>query len=164
LIYFYSNKKKQARIMDGNKILILCATLLRSLLTQAELGNHISIAAVQPPTNDQAIARFLSNNLNVNTETGEFKDLASLAGKSDILIYFEANGRGNVIFGPNAVDQAQKASNNANSTVARACKILLALNSLVKPFNCDALVNLLLVEVCLFQLNFTLEDWDEIFK
>jgi phosphoacetylglucosamine mutase len=102
----------------------------------------------------------------VITKTG-VKHLHHAALQFDIGIYFEANGHGTVLFSNNYWDFTkqlqlleQEQSNSTSTTTTTASSVFFArLPHLIHPAVGDALSDLLLVDVLLQGLHWTLHDW-----
>ena len=77
----------------------------------------------------------------------------------DIGIYWEANGHGTILFSPTfltALSQLQDSS--------AAARQLLTLSRMVNQTVGDALSGILLVELVLLRKQWSLDDWDSLYK
>lgn len=85
----------------------------------------------------------------------------------DIGIYFEANGHGTVLFNPSfqqrLVQSIQAGDGDSNTSKARALRRLFWTTLLVNQAIGDALSDILLVEVALSILGWSIQDWDALY-
>lgn len=86
------------------------------------------------------------------------KYLHHAAKEFDIGVYFEANGHGTVLFSPAALAQIQqRRGEQAISQLAQTCDVI---NQCVG----DALSDMLLIEAALSQMQWSLAEWDALYK
>lgn len=85
------------------------------------------------------------------------------AERYDIGVYFEANGHGTVLFSPSA---QRKIASHKPSTVAQATALgrLKDVIDLINQTVGDALSDMLLVEVALYHMSYTVKTWDELYS
>jgi phosphoacetylglucosamine mutase len=85
------------------------------------------------------------------------------AEKYDVGVYFEANGHGTVLFSPSAqrIIDSHKPSTSAHSNALNRLKdVIDVINQTVG----DALSDMLLVEVALYHMSYTVEAWDKLYS
>jgi len=168
IVYFFINNSNEMRLLDGDKILVLYTAFIHKLLKSSNLSDKLTIGCVQTAYANGASVKYIREKLNIEpifTPSG-VKHLHHVAAKFDIGIYFESNGHGTLIFSENAktIITNQINSNSDNEEISRSSQCLLSLISLINQCVGDAVSDLLLVEVSLHHLNWSLSDWDQIYK
>lgn len=157
-------------MLDGDKIATLIAIYIRSELEKVGLDLHMGV--VQTAYANGASTKYLEKVLKIEvacTPTG-VKYLHHRATEFDIGIYFEANGHGTVLFKEEAIqklkDLQQRWANDSSISSEKkyALDRLVNLPELVNQAVGDALSDLLLVETALRHKNWSLEDWNAIYK
>lgn len=182
IVYYYlSENQKTFHLLDGDKIATLMATHFTELLNNANLKDKINLCIVQTAYANGSSTHFIQNVMNTNvscTPTG-VKHLHHEAQKSDIGVYFEANGHGTVIFSEkaeNIIDSSYNTSIGAlNKTetelneLLNSDKNLFSLYILKNLKDCinqtvgDAITDLLVVELILAMRNLSIADWDKLY-
>lgn len=183
IVYYYlSDNQKVFHLLDGDKIATLMATQFTELLTNANLKDDVNLCIVQTAYANGSSTHFIQNVMNINascTPTG-VKHLHHEAQKSDIGVYFEANGHGTVIFSEkaeNIIDSSYKSLiENLNLPESDLHQLLItdkklhALYILKNLKDCinqtvgDAITDLLAVELILAMRNLSIADWDQLYQ
>ena len=173
LVYYYIDDTNHLHLMDGDKIIALYTTLLTTLLARSPLlsqpATTPSIGIVQTAYANGASTAYIRQQLRIEpqfTATG-VKHLHHVAANYDIGIYFEANGHGTVLFKPEWVERVRKLASGTEGTKGTedsgVVECVLALVELVNQCVGDAISDLLLVEVALFTLGWSLAQWTAIY-
>ncbi|KAF7828526.1 phosphoacetylglucosamine mutase [Senna tora] len=176
LVYFSVLPEGSSRIalVDGDKILSLFALFIReqlSILNEQDLKNshqaHLGI--VQTAYANGASTNYLKQlGLEVNFTPTGVKYLHEKAAEFDIGIYFEANGHGTILFSESLVGWLEArtkelSSKSKGSEVEKAALRLLAVSKLINQAVGDALSGLLLVEVILQHMGWSIHRWNELY-
>jgi len=181
IVYYYlSDDRKKFHLLDGDKIATLMATHFTELLEGAMLKDKINLCIVQTAYANGSSTHFIENVMNIKascTPTG-VKHLHHEAQKSDIGVYFEANGHGTVIFSEHAehvidtsyavieklglkeTDLIHLLSSNKN---LYSLYILKNLKDCINQTVGDAMTDLLSVELILAMRNLSIADWDKLY-
>ena len=168
LVYYYIDDQQRLHLMDGDKIISLYTTLLTTLLARSPALSRPShsptIGIVQTAYANGASTTYIRQQLHIEprfTPTG-VKHLHHVAAEYDIGIYFEANGHGTVLFKPEWVTKVRSVSGEEGEGKL-VVECVLALVELVNQCVGDAVSDLLLVEVALSTLGWSLAHWDAIY-
>lgn len=179
IVYYYlSDNQKVFHLLDGDKIATLMTIHFTELLKNSSLADKINLCIVQTAYANGSSTYFIKNVMNINascTPTG-VKHLHHEAQKSDIGVYFEANGHGTVIFSEKAeslIDSDYKTSIESLNLSVEALtellnndKRLYSLYILKNLKDCinqtvgDAITDLLAVELILAMRSLSIVDWD----
>jgi phosphoacetylglucosamine mutase len=141
-------------LLDGDRIAILYALLLRKWLTEEQM-KELDVGVVQTAYANGASTEFLKSELGFPvyiTATG-VKNLHPVAHERDIGVYFEANGHGTVLFS----DRMAKSA--SHSKLGPVAPLVCNLRGLLSQVCGDAIGDLLMCEVALRALNMTFEKW-----
>ncbi|XP_020699016.1 phosphoacetylglucosamine mutase isoform X1 [Dendrobium catenatum] len=179
LVYFRISKINSSSIdlVDGDKILSLFALFIKAqlhCLNKSEsdgLRNVLParVGVVQTAYANGASTDYLKQlGLEVVLTPTGVKYLHKKAAEYDIGIYFEANGHGTILFSEYFLSNLQKmgndlASSNAGSEPHKAALRLLAVSKLINQAVGDALSGLLLVEVVLQYMGWSMQNWIELY-
>ncbi|KAH0462810.1 hypothetical protein IEQ34_010385 [Dendrobium chrysotoxum] len=179
LVYFRISKINSSSIdlVDGDKILSLFALFIKAqlhFLNKSEsvgLNNVLParVGVVQTAYANGASTDYLKQlGLEVVLTPTGVKYLHKKAAEYDIGIYFEANGHGTILFSEYFLSNLQKkgndlASSNAGSEPHKAALRLLAVSKLINQAVGDALSGLLLVEVVLQYMGWSIQNWIELY-
>lgn len=192
LVYFYisSPEKKGVELIDGDKILTLFAIFIKqqldSIYNQEKMESSPAVRLAQNPSNEEchsvtlgivqtayangASTRYLRElGLEVVFTSTGVKYLHEKATEYDIGIYFEANGHGTILFSEklllwlNAFNE-ELSSASTVSEQRRAVQRLLAISSLINQAVGDALSGLLLVEVILHYMGWSIQTWNTLYQ
>jgi phosphoacetylglucosamine mutase len=104
VIFFTRKGHDQFIVLDGDRISVLAATVLKIICEAADVD--LKIGVVQTAYANGSSTRYIREVLQLPllfTKTG-VKYLHASAKKFDIGIYFESNGHGTVLFSPHAID------------------------------------------------------------
>ncbi|KAK4256246.1 hypothetical protein QN277_009135 [Acacia crassicarpa] len=106
--------------------------------------------------------------LEVNFTPTGVKYLHEKAAEFDIGIYFEANGHGTILFSEDfsgwlVAKTKELSSKSKGSELEKAALRLLAVNKLINQAVGDALSGLLLVEVILQHMGWSIHRWNELY-
>nr|KYP67026.1 Phosphoacetylglucosamine mutase [Cajanus cajan] len=174
LVYFIVPPESSGRIdlVDGDKILSLFALFIReqlSFLNEKEDINQARLGVVQTAYANGASTNYLKQlGLEVNFTPTGVKYLHEKAAEFDIGIYFEANGHGTVLFSESFVGGLEArtnkiASGSKGSEREKAALRLLAVSKLINQAVGDALSGLLLVEVILQHMGWSIHRWNDLY-
>ena len=122
-----------------------------------KLGNKTSIqmGVVQTAYANGASTKFLEESgVSVECAKTGVKNLHHVALNFDIGIYFEANGHGTVLFSKECIKKLQEENQNE----------LLLLANLINQTVGDAFSDLFAIEAILHLLNYTMNDWLQMYS
>ena len=161
IIYFYKTTTGECNVLNGDKIACLCAIYVKELLEQSEALKALNTSIVQTAYSNSMSTKFAQSlGISVHCVATGVKNLIRQAEKSDVGILFESNGHGSIAF-------SSKAIQTIRSEVAKgnlAAKKLQYIYELLNQATGDAISDMLLVEFILRVKNWTIEDWDAIYK
>ncbi|KHN31412.1 Phosphoacetylglucosamine mutase [Glycine soja] len=177
LVYFTVPPESSGRIdlVDGDKILSLFALFIREQLSflneKEDMKNchQAHLGVVQTAYANGASTNYLKLlGLEVNFTPTGVKYLHEKATEFDIGIYFEANGHGTVLFSESFIESLEARTNEISlgskgSEGEKAALRLLALSKLINQAVGDALSGLLLVEVILQHMGWSINKWNELY-
>ncbi|KAH1241250.1 Phosphoacetylglucosamine mutase [Glycine max] len=177
LVYFIVPPKSSGRIdlVDGDKILSLFALFIREQLSflneKEDMKNchQAHVGVIQTAYANGASTNYLKLlGLEVNFTPTGVKYLHEKATEFDIGIYFEANGHGTVLFSESFIESLEARTNEISlgskgSEGEKAALRLLALSKLINQAVGDALSGLLLVEVILQHMGWSINKWNELY-
>ncbi|XP_010540770.1 PREDICTED: phosphoacetylglucosamine mutase [Tarenaya hassleriana] len=173
LVYFFipSDSTGNIELLDGDKILSLFALFIKEQLSVIDTERKYSrLGVVQTAYANGASTNYLKNlGLDVVfTKTG-VKHLHEKAAQFDIGIYFEANGHGTILFSETLLSwleskQKDLATTAKGSEELKAVSRLVAMSKLINQAIGDALSGLLLVEVILQHMGWSIQKWNELYK
>ena len=167
LVYFYlSSGEKKIELLDGDKILSLFALFVKEQLNVLDDG-CCRLGVVQTAYANGASTDYLKGlGLEVVFAKTGVKHLHEKAAEFDVGIYFEANGHGTILFSEDyvtlLVDKRKGLSEGSDecNTVSR----LVAVSNLINQAVGDAISGLLLVEVVLRHMGWSVQKWNELYK
>ncbi|MCO5558686.1 hypothetical protein L7F22_012272 [Adiantum nelumboides] len=175
IVFFYGKEVEggeamSPQLLDGDKILALFAMFIQNQLQELCNGVHklktINLGVVQTAYANGASTRFLKESLGIRvaiTPTG-VKHLHHRAAEFDIGLYFEANGHGTVLLKEEFLQLLRSFSPESMTEGSwRAAQRLQAISELVNQAIGDAFSVLLLVEVALRYMNWSIQTWDSIY-
>ncbi|KAJ9459992.1 Phosphoacetylglucosamine mutase [Diplonema papillatum] len=161
-IVYFSFAGGRFNLIDGDRIAVLYATLVKSLTDRliAE-GSTLNptFGIVQTAYANGASTSYMRRELKTDvvlTPTG-VKHLHHKAVEYDVGVYFEANGHGTVVFSPAFLSGLRGAAGSP------AAGLLLAVSDLASPVCGDAIADLLLCEVALQRLGWSVADWERLY-
>ncbi|XP_054719475.1 phosphoacetylglucosamine mutase-like [Uloborus diversus] len=163
LIYFYTDKNGVFHLLDGDKIATLIAKYLKDLVEKSEL--KLDMKVVQTAYANGSSTDYIENVLQIPhscVPTG-VKHLHAEAKTCDIGIYFEANGHGTVIFSQRAKEEIKQIASKGNEIQKQMAEKLLQTINLINETVGDAISDLLLVEVILSDLDWSVDDWNAMY-
>ncbi|KAN0100580.1 phosphoacetylglucosamine mutase [Tylopilus felleus] len=167
LIYYYLDEGGKFHMLDGDKITTLVASFIVKLVKDAGLEGSqekIKVGVVQTAYANGNSTKYLSERLPVTCVPTGVKHLHHAAAERyDIGVYFEANGHGTVLFSSSA---QRKVASHQPSTAAQATA-LRCLKDVIELINQtvgDALSDMLLVEVALYHMSYSVETWDKLYS
>ncbi|XP_054824346.1 phosphoacetylglucosamine mutase [Prosopis cineraria] len=177
LVYFSVAPESNSKIelIDGDKILSLFALFIReqlSILSEEEdvkNSRHAHLGVVQTAYANGASTNYLKQlGLEVNFTPTGVKYLHEKAAEFDIGIYFEANGHGTILFSEDLkgwleAKTKELSSKSKGSEIEKASLRLLAVSELINQAVGDALSGLLLVEVILQHMGWSIHGWNELY-
>lgn len=184
IVFFYGEQAEGAQaeslqLLDGDKILTLFAVFIQQQVQElcrdsngpTDNISSIKLGVVQTAYANGASTRFLKEKLGIQvalTATG-VKHLHHKAAEYDIGLYFEANGHGTVLFKEEFLQilkksyPSERSSNRVMEEPWKAAQRLLAVCELVNQAIGDALSVLLLVEVVLQYMGWSVQEWNSIY-
>ncbi|XP_045813974.1 phosphoacetylglucosamine mutase-like isoform X2 [Trifolium pratense] len=175
LVYFSVLPESNAPIdlVDGDKILSLFAVFIREQLSFLNEKEDIKnfdksrLGIIQTAYANGASTNYLKHlGLEVNLTPTGVKYLHEKAADFDIGIYFEANGHGTILFSETFIEWLEVRSNKLSSGSKEAEKAalrLLAVSKLINQAVGDALSGVLLVEVILKHMGWSIHRWNELY-
>ncbi|KAJ1386557.1 Phosphoacetylglucosamine mutase [Sesbania bispinosa] len=177
LVYFSIPPESNSTIdlVDGDKILSLFALFIREQLSFLNEKEDVKnchkahLGVVQTAYANGASTNYLKQlGLEVNFTPTGVKYLHEKAAEFDIGIYFEANGHGTVLFSESFIGWLEARTNKLSSgskgsEVEKAALRLLAASKLINQAVGDALSGLLLVEVILQHMGWSIHRWNELY-
>jgi len=152
----HSSSPGSLALLDGDRILVLFASYIRSLLDKAGLSLSSRLVVVQTAYANGGSTNYLRDTLRLPVTlvpTG-VKYCHAAAKEGAIGIFFEANGHGTVLFSSSFLKMLRE---DPAPTTAHAQ--LLALSQLLSQVCGDAITDMLAVEVVLAAFGWTLETW-----
>ncbi|KFK26037.1 hypothetical protein AALP_AA8G195100 [Arabis alpina] len=169
LVYFYvpsNSDSEKVELLDGDKILSLFALFIKEQLNALE-GKHSRLGVVQTAYANGASTDYLKQlGLDVAFAKTGVKHLHEKAAEYDIGIYFEANGHGTILFSESFLSLlvAKQKDLTQGSEEHKAVSRLVAVSNLINQAVGDALSGLLLVEVILQHMGWSIQKWNELYK
>ncbi|XP_028762448.1 phosphoacetylglucosamine mutase [Neltuma alba] len=177
LVYFSVTPGSNSKIelVDGDKILSLFALFIREQLIilseeeGAKNSRQAHLGVVQTAYANGASTNYLKKlGLEVNFTPTGVKYLHEKAAEFDIGIYFEANGHGTILFSEAFIGwlvarTKELSSRSKGSEAEKAALRLLAVSKLINQAAGDALSGLLLVEVILQHMGWSIHRWNELY-
>ena len=182
LIYYYLDDGGKFRMLDGDKITTLVASFIVRLVKDAGLEDtqeKIKVGVVQTAYANGSSTKYLSEvrgcaalewtpltpmqRLPVTCVPTGVKHLHHAAAERyDIGVYFEANGHGTVLFSSSS---QRKIASHKPSTAAQATALgrLKDVIDVINQTVGDALSDILLVEVALYHMSYSVEAWDKLY-
>lgn len=159
------------RLLDGDKIAVLCADFLMEHMRVLEpvlksRGETFSVAVVQTAYANGGSTRYLDSigQAPKLAKTG-VKFLHHCAEQYDLSIYFEANGHGTVMFKDVVLERltALRDDGELSEGVRRSADKMLCAHRLINQAVGDALSDMLFVEAVLSLRGWQLADWDALY-
>ncbi|KAL7162269.1 hypothetical protein ACSBR2_042700 [Camellia fascicularis] len=179
LVYFsvLSNSNNKIDLVDGDKILSLFALFIKEQLStlnknEGDKDNKCyqpTLGVVQTAYANGASTDYLKQSgLEVMFTPTGVKYLHEKAAEYDIGIYFEANGHGTILFSEGFLHwldgrNSELALTSKGSEQQKAAMRLLAVSKLINQAVGDALSGLLLVEVILQHMGWSIHKWNELY-
>ncbi|ETO30383.1 hypothetical protein RFI_06739, partial [Reticulomyxa filosa] len=181
LIYYYVDQRNHLHILDGDKQMCLFFTFLKKFLDQANVSLTVSLLIclcilfqiffflqIFACTHMWYMIYYLKKVLNIEpvcTKTG-VKYLHLEAIRYDVGLYFEANGHGALLIRDTAIEKLEQKLSDTNTTSKekQAVEMLLLCHRLSNQAVGDALTGLLLVELSLHVLQWTIAQWNAIYQ
>lgn len=161
IVYFYVDTNGLFHLLDGDKILCLYVTLIAQLVKKANL--KLSIGVIQTAYANGASTQYIEKTLKVPVQCAKtgVKHLHPKAEEYDIGVYFEANGHGTVLFSEKALRVfSAKQKNSKKKKEKYAISQLISISQLINPCVGDAVSDMLMAEVAMTSLGYSIEDWD----
>ncbi|KAL0709682.1 hypothetical protein Bca4012_016660 [Brassica carinata] len=168
LVYFYvSSGDEKIELLDGDKILSLFALFIKEQLNTLEEKLSSRVGVVQTAYANGASTDYLKGlGLDVVFAKTGVKHLHEKAAEFDVGIYFEANGHGTILFSEDfvslLVDKQKDLSEGSDEY--NAVSRLVAVSNLINQAVGDAISGLLLVEVILQHMGWSVQKWNELYK
>ncbi|KAK6110775.1 Phosphoglucomutase/phosphomannomutase alpha/beta/alpha domain I family protein [Brugia pahangi] len=167
LVYFYRDASNEFVLIDGDKIAALFAKYITEQVTGAGFSDVFMVSVIQTGYANGNSTKFLRDKMGVHVccvATG-IKNLQKEAVKYDIAVYFEANGHGTVYFSPRFYDILRTVithKDEVDQTIQ--IKRLLYFSKLLNTVVGDAMTDLLAVEMILKHYDWTVENWNNMYK
>ncbi|KAG2300238.1 hypothetical protein Bca52824_036710 [Brassica carinata] len=162
LVYFYvlsseSCSGDKVELLGGDKILSLFALFIKEQLNTLGdgEGKETRLGVVQTAYANEVVF----------AKTG-VKHLHEKAAEYDVGIYFEANGHGTILFSESFLSWlvGKQKDLSQGSEKHNAVSRLVAVSNLINQAVGDALSGLLLVEVILQHMGWSVQKWNELYK
>ena len=176
-IVFFADNGSDFQLLDGDKIACLFCLFIQEQLAQLEPymrdnapQRQIRLGVVQTAYANgasTAVLRRLVGPANVRIAKTGVKHVHHAAHAFDIGVYFEANGHGTILFGPQfyqAVASLEFCLEKQDSAARVALRRLQLLPALVNQAVGDALSDLLLVDAILTLQGRSLTDWHNLYQ
>ncbi|EJW80999.1 phosphoglucomutase/phosphomannomutase domain-containing protein, partial [Wuchereria bancrofti] len=166
LVYFYRDASNEFVLIDGDKIAALFAKYITEQVTGAGLSDVFMVSVIQTDYANGNSTKFLRDKMGVHVccvATG-IKNLQKEAVKYDIAVYFEANGHGTVYFSPRFYDILRTIIIHKDVDQTIQIKRLLYFSKLLNTVVGDAMTDLLAVEMILKHYDWTVENWNNMYK
>ncbi|KAJ0243760.1 Phosphoacetylglucosamine mutase [Hirschfeldia incana] len=173
LVYFYVPSEScsggdKVELLDGDKILSLFALFIKEQLKSiGDEGKETRLGVVQTAYANGASTDYLKEmGLEVVFAKTGVKHLHEKAAEFDIGIYFEANGHGTILFSESFISWlvGKQKDLSRGSDEYNAVSRLVAVSNLINQAVGDALSGLLLVEVILQHMGWSVQKWNELYK
>nr|XP_023904961.1 phosphoacetylglucosamine mutase-like [Quercus suber] len=180
LVYFSVPSESSSKIdlVDGDKMLSLFAVFIKEQLSILNKEGHTDVnsnyqprlGVIQTAYANGASTDYLRRlGLEVLFTPTGVKYLHEKAAEYDIGIYFEANGHGTIVFSESFLCWLESRNNELSSVVKgseqqKAALRLLAVSKLINQAVGDALSGLLLVEVILQHMGWSIHRWTELYQ
>ncbi|KAJ7515763.1 hypothetical protein O6H91_22G026900 [Diphasiastrum complanatum] len=181
LVYFYFisstiSSPSTFNLLDGDKISALFARFIRNqlqslvedveekpIITTTLVAGYgdVRVGVVQTAYANGASTKYLQQELGLEvslTSTG-VKYLHEKASEYDIGIYFEANGHGTILFREEFLAFLRTKHMWGKPSIHR----LLAVSEMINQAVGDALSGILMVEIVLMYLGWSIQDWNDIY-
>ncbi|EFO24559.2 phosphoglucomutase/phosphomannomutase domain-containing protein [Loa loa] len=167
LVYFYRDTSNDFVLIDGDKIAALFAKYITEQVSGAGLSDVFTVSVIQTGYANGNSTKFLRDEMGVHVccvATG-IKNLQREATKYDIAVYFESNGHGTVYFSPRFYDIIRTIiTHKDESDQTIQIKRLLYFSKLLNTVMGDAMTDLFAVEMLLKHYDWTVENWNNIYK
>ncbi|CAB9497693.1 Phosphoacetylglucosamine mutase [Seminavis robusta] len=184
-IVFFHKNSHEFFLLDGDKITVLICEFLQAQVAalkqacqeqQQQGGNinnsmgQLTLGAVQTAYANGASTKYLKNILgsdNVLIAKTGVQHVHHAAKSFDIGVYFEANGHGTVVFGPqfySYIAQAEALFMAAESPRPLSLQRLRVLPALINQAVGDAVSDLLLVDAILHIKGWDLKAWNQLYS
>ncbi|CAN7114428.1 unnamed protein product [Brassica rapa subsp. narinosa] len=166
LVYFYVSSGEKIELLDGDKILSLFALFVKEQLNVLDNG-CCRLGVVQTAYANGASTDYLNGlGLEVVFAKTGVKHLHEKAAEFDVGIYFEANGHGTILFSEDYVSLLvdKRKGLSEGSDEYNAVSRLVAVSKLINQAVGDAISGLLLVEVVLRHMGWSVQKWNELYK
>ncbi|KAJ4908127.1 Phosphoacetylglucosamine mutase [Raphanus sativus] len=174
LVYFYVPSESSGgkiELLDGDKILSLFALFVKEQLNtfddDGKEGELSRLGVVQTAYANGASTDYLKGlGLDVVFAKTGVKHLHEKAAEFDVGIYFEANGHGTILFSESFVSLlvGKQKDLSEGSDEYNAVSRLVAVSNLINQAVGDAISGLLLVEVILQHMGWSVQKWNELYK
>ena len=165
IVYYFNEEGPYFRLLDGDRIATLAASHIGELVHKAGLSEKIKIAVVQTAYANGSSTKYIEQHLQLKvdfTPTG-VKHLHHAAQRSDIGVYFEANGHGTVLFSSQTMKRIHHHQPESPAQL-EALQALQAIARLINQTVGDAMSDMLLVEVILAQKEYSVKEWLATYK
>ncbi|XP_018511176.1 phosphoacetylglucosamine mutase [Brassica rapa] len=172
LVYFYIPSEScggdKVELLDGDKILSLFALFIKEQLNIiGDEGKKCRLGVVQTAYANGASTDYVKEmGLEVVFAKTGVKHLHEKAEEFDVGIYFEANGHGTILFSECFLSWlvGKQKDYSEGSDKHNAVSRLVAVSNLINQAVGDALSGLLLVEVILQHMGWSVQKWNELYK
>lgn len=145
-------------LLDGDKMSVLLATFLASLLHEAHINEQVSIGVVQTAYANGASTQYIRDVLQIPivcTQTG-VKFLHQAAKQFDIGIYFESNGHGTLLFHEKTVSLLESLDHPS-------VQLFKCISRIANQCVGDGICDLLLCRLALSYQCWNLKQWNELY-
>ncbi|OZC10386.1 phosphoglucomutase/phosphomannomutase, alpha/beta/alpha domain I [Onchocerca flexuosa] len=167
LVYFYRDASNEFVLIDGDKIAALFAKYIKEQINGAGLNDIFTVSVIQTGYANGNSTKFLKDEMGIHVScvaTG-IKNLQKEAIKYDIAVYFEANGHGTVYFSPRFYDIIRTIITHKDEVDQKIeIERLLCFSKLLNTVVGDAMTDLLAVEMLLKHYDWTIENWNSMYK
>ena len=172
VVFHYEDETGKFHLLDGDKIAVLVSSFIQEELRCIDPeGKAVKCGVVQTAYANGSSTLYLKNVVKTNVviaKTGVKFVHAAAHHHFDVGVYFEANGHGTVLFGPNFCDFIAGADARLRGTPRHnraniALRRLRVLPALVNQSVGDAMSDMLLVDAILFLRGWDLSTWAKLY-
>ncbi|KAL9181131.1 hypothetical protein ACHAXT_009936 [Thalassiosira profunda] len=173
VVFHYEDGAGKFHLLDGDKIAVLVSSFIQEELRCLDPeGKAVKCGVVQTAYANGSSTLYLKNVVKTNVviaKTGVKFVHAAAHHHFDVGVYFEANGHGTVLFGPNFYDFIASADARLRGTPRHnraniALRRLRVLPALVNQSVGDAMSDMLLVDAILFLRGWDLSTWAKLYS
>lgn len=173
VVFHYEDARGKFHLLDGDKIAVLVSSFIQEELRRIDpAGSAVKCGVVQTAYANGSSTLYLKNVVETNVvvaKTGVKYVHAAAHDHFDVGVYFEANGHGTVLFGPQFYNFIAEAEAKLKGTPRDhrgniALRRLRLLPALVNQSVGDAMSDTLLVDAILYLRGWSLRTWADLYS